>query len=409
MTDETITYRRAELYEEVWKEPVRTVARRYGVSDVALRNTCRKLRVPLPGRGHWVRIGGGREVRRPPLPPLFAGARGEIVAQKWTRRSTPPKVENLGPPIVVPAELHSPHKLVSEASRLLRGREPREGLVSCWGTRCLDIAVSPASLGRALRIINALIRALEEKGLQVEVTRPLNDDERRRGENEAPSNDTRVKVSGEWIQFGITEKRSVIHPPAPDPPKRLRGAELESWIRWNPPRRELAPNGVLELSITNGASGMRAHWHDGQRQRLEGCLADFIAHLQPMADEIKKHREEMLQRHREYEELQRRRLEEAQRRREEEERVRRFEEMLGRWRLARDAREYVAEVREIIVAANGTVGRDTQLEESLRWAQAFAERVDPVTRIREGLPCACPDHVATGVENVARELGEDAP
>jgi len=33
---DTITYRRSELYEEVWKEPVRTVAKRYGVSDVAL-------------------------------------------------------------------------------------------------------------------------------------------------------------------------------------------------------------------------------------------------------------------------------------------------------------------------------------------------------------------------------------
>ncbi len=53
MTEETTTYRRAELYEEVWKEPVRTVAQRYGVSDVALRRICLRLRVPLPGRGHW--------------------------------------------------------------------------------------------------------------------------------------------------------------------------------------------------------------------------------------------------------------------------------------------------------------------------------------------------------------------
>ncbi len=36
MTERTITYNRAELYAQVWAAPVRQVARRYGVSDVAL-------------------------------------------------------------------------------------------------------------------------------------------------------------------------------------------------------------------------------------------------------------------------------------------------------------------------------------------------------------------------------------
>jgi len=37
----------AKLYEEVWAEPVTTVAKRYGISDVALRKICRRLAVPL--------------------------------------------------------------------------------------------------------------------------------------------------------------------------------------------------------------------------------------------------------------------------------------------------------------------------------------------------------------------------
>ena len=36
----TIRYERETLYNEVWAEAVRTVAKRYGVSDVALRKTC---------------------------------------------------------------------------------------------------------------------------------------------------------------------------------------------------------------------------------------------------------------------------------------------------------------------------------------------------------------------------------
>ena len=50
-------YEREKLYEEVWKEPVIVVAKRYGVSEVALAKACRKLAVPLPPRGYWARQG----------------------------------------------------------------------------------------------------------------------------------------------------------------------------------------------------------------------------------------------------------------------------------------------------------------------------------------------------------------
>src|SRR5438093_12569640 len=120
MRDEVITFRRTELYDNVWREPLRTLARRCGVSDVGLRKICIKLRVPLPERGHWVRLRRGRKDRRPPLPLLPDGVPAEIV----TRRKEPrPEVAQVGPPITVPAELRNPHKLVSEASRLLRSRE----------------------------------------------------------------------------------------------------------------------------------------------------------------------------------------------------------------------------------------------------------------------------------------------
>ena len=51
----TLRYERAKLYEEVWIEAVTTVAKRYGISDVALRKICRKLAVPLPPGGFRLR------------------------------------------------------------------------------------------------------------------------------------------------------------------------------------------------------------------------------------------------------------------------------------------------------------------------------------------------------------------
>jgi predicted transcriptional regulator of viral defense system len=43
------------LLQEVWSEPLKHVARRYGVSDVALAKRCKKLDIDLPGRGYWAK------------------------------------------------------------------------------------------------------------------------------------------------------------------------------------------------------------------------------------------------------------------------------------------------------------------------------------------------------------------
>ena len=64
-------YDRERLYEEVWSEPTQKVARRYGISDVALSKVCKQLQVPKPPRGYWARRDAGHHVpRRPKLPRL---------------------------------------------------------------------------------------------------------------------------------------------------------------------------------------------------------------------------------------------------------------------------------------------------------------------------------------------------
>jgi hypothetical protein len=65
-------YNREKLYAEVWSEPIQHVAKRYGVSDVALAKVCRKLNIPRPGRGYWaIKAAGKRAPRQPALPELL--------------------------------------------------------------------------------------------------------------------------------------------------------------------------------------------------------------------------------------------------------------------------------------------------------------------------------------------------
>jgi hypothetical protein len=58
---------RAELYELVWSLPLKTLAARHGVSDVALAKLCRRRQVLVPPRGYWAKKRSGQIVARPAL------------------------------------------------------------------------------------------------------------------------------------------------------------------------------------------------------------------------------------------------------------------------------------------------------------------------------------------------------
>jgi len=64
----TKSWDRVELYNEVWIQPIVKLARKYGISDVALGKACRKLRIPHPGRGDSAKRTVGKAVKQEPLP-----------------------------------------------------------------------------------------------------------------------------------------------------------------------------------------------------------------------------------------------------------------------------------------------------------------------------------------------------
>ena len=59
--------RRDDLYQAVWKKPLRTLAQEWGISDVGLAKACRKSDIPLPGLGYWAKVAVGRVATPPPL------------------------------------------------------------------------------------------------------------------------------------------------------------------------------------------------------------------------------------------------------------------------------------------------------------------------------------------------------
>ena len=61
-------FQREQLFIEVWKTPLTTLAPRYGLSDNGLRKVCIALAIPLPRAGHWAKAAVGKAPLTPELP-----------------------------------------------------------------------------------------------------------------------------------------------------------------------------------------------------------------------------------------------------------------------------------------------------------------------------------------------------
>lgn len=236
MEPDYTVYRRNELYAQVWDAPVSAVARRYGVSDVALAKACRKLSVPLPGRGYWAKERAGKAPPRPPLPPQPEDAPLEIPVQGHstrieagpTRKPRSPAAAHSAPKVVVSPLLEDPHPLVARAARRLPKFDQYNGLYAAQGQDCLDLRVSPGSFDRALRIADALLRALREAKLRVAVT-DVNWSRGRSWHADLgdPKGSTRVLCDDEWLSFALAEKLNGTRIPPPNPPQRRTA---DGWI-----------------------------------------------------------------------------------------------------------------------------------------------------------------------------------
>jgi hypothetical protein len=74
-------------------------------------------------------------------------------------------------------------------------------------------------------------------------------------------------------------------------------------------------------------------------------------------------------------------------------------ETIAAWRLARDIRAYVTDIRDLVHGEGLQIIDGAQADEELKWALAYAERIDPLTAWREDIERAktqiagapCPD------------------
>lgn len=367
---------REELYARVWESPMRTVARQLGLSDVALAKHCRKMKIPVPGRGYWARRAAGQRIRKPALPALPPTDSVTPRVTHFQQQSMssaaalPPVPEALAAQIAFEAlpenrirvadTLRGAHELVRITADALESRGTSAG--EPLGNRQLpqlDLDVSQAALHRALRIMDALLKALEKRGWRI--SRGSHDDRK-----------TYVTILDQRIPFGIREPlKKVENEPAK--PVRLRTGEV--YTPYQSRYRDEA-SGRLALVIRNSwGHGVHRSWDERSGGPLEERLNQFALALATEAFG-------QLERQRRREEEERRRVEVAQarlaeqRRRElEVARGRALQDQVARWRASRDMSEYLAAVRER-AERSGALEQDGALAEWLCWAEGYARPAD---------------------------------
>ena len=330
----------------VWSRPMTAVAKELGFSGAAVAKWCERMGVPRPGRGYWARVASGARVKRPSLPPAGWETPASVtLAPPRKPEACEPAEETdlvrealcrLPESILVPARATRSHPLVERARTVLRaGRVDHSGRLRNRMEEHLAVSVTPSLLSRALRIMDALIKALARQGWNVSVSRsPW-------GTNACT---TEVAILGESIRFTLTERR-------------LHGSI---------PR--------LEFEIHSYTGELQRVWRDDRRGSLEAHLADFVRGLVRVADLERRRTLERAEEERLRQEVLRARDEEQRRQRLERARFKSLESAAVNWRRAARLRAFL----DALETAHAQAGPLTpELVEWLAWARDQATRIDP--------------------------------
>ncbi len=306
---------------------------------------------PLPA----LREGQPKEVvrfRRAALPARAADVQARIDAEK--------RSDSL---IVVGTTLSEAHPLVAKTQEsLATAKEDTCGLLAGGELGGLDLKAGKGSLERALRIMDALLKALDRRGFPVSV------DEKKR---------TTATVLGEPVAFALEEL--VDRTERPLTPAQEKDKVRNPW-KYARPEYDYSPSDRLSIKITDPSWGEigRCSWSDGKRQRIESILNAFIAALIQAASVEREHRIQHEKWAREQAERERRRQEWQRRKQAEERQLWALFTDAECWQKSRQIRAYVQAVQENAERTLGGVQPGSALEEWIGWARQQADRLDPL-------------------------------
>ncbi|MDX9694305.1 MAG: hypothetical protein RBT49_00785 [Bacteroidales bacterium] len=346
---EKTTLTREQLYDLVWSTPMIQLAKKYKISDNGLRKICRRMNIPTPDNGYWLKIKYNKSVTKKKLPTEYSG-KGEVTLSEidFDDNSREISIHQLKKEIEisnqyslkVPTKLTNPDNLIQDVVDFYKEREFKPNEIPSFLVvrgRCLDIRTTSRNLNRALRIMDTFIKVIKARGHKITL---------------APGK-TEIIILENYTEISIIEKCDIIEP---------EGKYAS---------RTLIPNGKLAFKADTYYS---KEWADNN-VKLEEKLSTIIAWLELKAIKIniiwdknraeEKAREEIRRKERELQELKKKEIV----------KFRDLLEKSRRWKETFYFRDYIQTIEENAMKS-GTTSND--LKEWLRWAKDKADWYDPL-------------------------------
>jgi len=368
------SFTRKQLYDLVWKEPIQTLAPRFGLSDRGLAKLYERHAIPTPPRGYWAKKQAGRKVAKVPLFELEGARLKETHA---IARFAPPSIpaapaddapdpllafwqeqrDEIGA-IPVTKTLANPHAVIAA---WLREDEQQRNQATRWGGASLKLWTLTSLERRRLRILSALYKALEARGVTIEC---------RRGTRIVALRHQRDEVSFDLKEY-VQQKRRPL-------------TEAERADHWNADakyKQDYVETGFLRGKVDMYAPrGVTTMWTESAEDAFESKLGDIAATILAALTQVKLRREAQ-------EEAERKRWEAQQAawQREEAEKIERAKRevlygLARNWRAAHDLRTFIAAVSATPNATppNGYAG---DLAAWTQWALKCADALDPLSEL----------------------------
>lgn len=349
---------REELYQKVWQQPMRKLAPEFGLSDVGLAKVCKRYDIPRPPVGYWAKLSFGQKVKAKPLPALDDESMQEI--HFFRRNFDDDRVgiqeSEVNILIEVSERLQNPHPLVAKTRSLMKQKNPYESGLVLDKQDGLDIRVSPKLIGRALRIMDAVIKKWEELGGRVELKKRFDKVE----------TSFILDADAVDVEFYEATKRY-----------EKSSSKRSYWREW-----EYKPTGLLALNITDYGGGLRKRWADGKKQRVEDVLGRFIKCLFQWIEYKKRSRLEA-----ECEARQRKRAEQVRKEKQEmqqaqEKRIEDLYTCTENWHKSERIRAYLSVLEDKIETGKGKPSDPEGFAKWLDWAKWYADSLDPCMPIQ---------------------------
>jgi hypothetical protein len=372
---------RKELYELVWSEPLKRLAPRFGISDVALKKACSRAEVPTPGLGHWAKKVAGKSMPQVSLPERPPGMDDEVLigAGHGYWHSGWSEEELLGP-LPSPPEFEEPIERVREriaktvgkvtvprdvriwhptVEKLLKEDEQRgerhraSSFPSSWDAPRFEAPFER----RRLRVLNTLVVAA---GMM-------------NGKSSISDHE------GRSIHLTVHQRHIAIKL---DRLKRARD-------RGNAANLADADETKLSLSILQspGSENIRMAWQDDEQGKLETRVTEIAVQIILTAElqyreatvrsyEWRVQRKAALEEEAREKKRQAERAERERQKRLEQARIDRLLKSTAAFQQAGAIRKYVEAIRTAQLDNAASSGEE--LERWCQWALAEAERIDPV-------------------------------